>query len=172
MFYNKKQIYLGNKSQLLTLQKIAQILDFSEIVGSQAVLTSAKPFNKFSDGIIKFVHNLSSGYSHIDTVCDSYFDNSLKLHTLETRGCGQIFPFTEAANISKDFQSTFLRHKRNNVTLNLILVRKLLTHYFVGAFVFISMNSKVKCNSTDISEEDITFILHIKEYLVECISHT
>ena len=141
-------------------------------MNSQAVVTTAKPFNKFSDGIIKFVHILSSGYSHTDTVCHSYFDNSLKLHTLETRGCGQFFPFTEAANMPKDFQSNFLRHKRNKVTLNLILVGKLLTHDFVGAFVFISMNSKVKCNSIDVSEEDITFIWHIKEYLVKCTSHT
>ena len=141
-------------------------------MNSQAVVTTAKPFNKFSDGIIKFVHILSSGYSHTDTVCHSYFDNSLKLHTLETRGCGQFFPFTEATNMPKDFQSNFLRHKRNKVTLNLILVGKLLTHDFVGAFVFISMNSKVKCNSIDVSEEDITFIWHIKEYLVKCTSHT
>ena len=179
MFDNKQQMYLGNKSQLLkifdltsyltsTLKKDALILDFSEIVNSQAVVTTAKPFNKFSDGIINFVHNLYSGYSHIDIVCDSYFDNSLKLHTLETRGCGQFFPFTEAANMPKDFQSIFLRHKRNKVTLSLILVGKLLTHDFVGAFVFISMNSKVKCNSTDVSEEEY---LHIKEYLVECMSH-
>ena len=165
MFYSKQQMYLGNKSQLLkifdptsylmsTLKKDALILDLSEIVNSQAVAT-AKPFSKCSDGIIKFVHNLSLGYSHIDIVCDSYFDNSLKLHTLETRGCRQFFPFTEAANMPKDFPSNFLRHKRNRVTLNLIPVVKLLTHDFVGAFVLISMNSKVKCNSTDVSEEDI-----------------
>ena len=124
MLYNKQQMYLGNKSQLLkifdptlhftsTPKKDALILDFSEIVNSQAVVTTAKPFNKFSDVIIKFVHNLSSGYSHIDIIYDSYFDNSLKLHTLETRGCEQICPFTEAANMPKDFQSNFLRYKRN-----------------------------------------------------------
>ena len=40
-----------------TLKKDVVILDFSEIVNSQAAFTTAKPFNKFSDGIIKFVHN-------------------------------------------------------------------------------------------------------------------
>ena len=118
MFCKKQQMYLGSKSQLLkifdptpyitsTLKKDALILDFPEIVNSQAIVTTAKPFNKFSDGIIKFVHNLSSGYSRIDIVCDSYFDNSLKSHTLETCGCGQFFPFTEVANMPKDFQSNF-----------------------------------------------------------------
>ena len=114
MFYNKQQMYLGNKSQLLKI------------------------------------------FDPIDIVCDSYFDNSLKLHTLEP----------------KDFQTNSLRHKRNKVTLNLILVGKLLTHDFVGGFVFISMSSKVKCNSSDVSEEDVTFIWQIKGYLVECMSHT
>ena len=60
---------------------------------------------------------MSSGYSHINIVCDSYFGNFLKSHTLETHGCGQFFPFTEATNMPKDFQSNFLRHKRNKVTL-------------------------------------------------------
>ena len=70
MFYNKQQMYLVNKSQLLKIfdptsyltsafKKDTLILDFSEILNSQAVVTTAKPFNKFSDGIIKFVHNLS-----------------------------------------------------------------------------------------------------------------
>ena len=119
---------LSNKSQLLkifnatsyltsTLKKDALILDFSVIVNSQAVLTTAKPFNKFSDGIIKFFHNVSSGYSHINIVYDSYFDNSLKSRTLETHGCGRFFPFTEATNMPKDFQSNFLRHKISKVTL-------------------------------------------------------
>ena len=70
----------------------------------------------------------------------------------------------------KDFQGNFLRHKRNEVALNSFLAGKLLT-YFVGAIIFISLNSEVKYNS---SEEDVTFSFfwHIKEYLMECMSHT
>ena len=116
----KQQMYHSNKSQLLkifdpslsltsTLKKDALILDFSVIVHSQAAVTTAKTFNKFADQVIGFVKNLSSGCSHIDIVCGSYFDNSLKSHTCEARGCGQFFPFIEATNIPKDFQGNFLK---------------------------------------------------------------
>ena len=160
-FTKKQQMYHGNKSQLLkifdltlslssTFKKDALILDFSATVNSQAAVTTA-------DGIIAFVKNLSTECSHIDITCDSYFDNSLKSHTREARGCGQFFPFTEATNIPKDFQGNFLRHNRNKVALNSFLTGKLLTHDFGGAIVFISVNSEVKCNSTDVSEE----VLHI-----------
>ena len=50
-----------------------------------------------------------------------------------------------------DLQDNFLRYERNKVTLN-----SFLTHDFDGAIVFISVNSEVKCNSTDVTEEDIT----------------
>lgn len=43
----------------------------------QSVVTTAKTFKKFADGI-KFAQNLPSGCSCIDVVCDGYFDNSLK----------------------------------------------------------------------------------------------
>ena len=90
-------------------------------------------------------------------ICGSYFDNSLKSHTREARGCGQFFPFTEATNIPKEFQGNFLRHNRNKVALNSFLADKLLTHDFGGAIVFISVKSGVKCNFTNVSEE----VLHI-----------
>ena len=114
-------MFHGNKTQLLkifdptlylasTIKKDTLILDFSEILNSQAAVTIAKTFNKFADGIVKFVQNLS----RIDIVCDSYFDKSLKSDTLAARVCGQLFPVTtEATNIPKDFQDNFLRHKRN-----------------------------------------------------------
>ena len=54
-------------------------------------------------------------------------------------------------------KAIFLRHNRNKVALNSFLTGKLLTHDFGGAIVFISVNSEVKCNSTDVSEE----VLHI-----------
>ena len=167
-FTKKQQMYHGNKSQLLkifdptpsltsTLKKDALILDFSAIVNSQAAVTTAKTLNEFADIVIKFVKNLSSGCSHIDIVCDSYFDNSLKSHTCEARGCGQFLPFTEATNIPKDFQGHFLKHNRNKVALNSFLTGKLLTHRFGQAIVFISVDSEIKCNSTHVSEE----VLHI-----------
>ena len=56
----------------------------------------------------------------------------------------------------KDFQGNFLRYKRNEVVLNSFLAGKLSAHDFVGAYVFISLNSEVKCNSTVVSEEDVT----------------
>ena len=65
--------------------------------------------------------------------------------------------FTEATNVPKDFQGNFLRHNRNKIALNSFLTDKLLTHDFGGAIVFISMNSEVKCSSTDVSEK----VLHI-----------
>ena len=119
-FTKKQQLYHGNKLQLLkifdptpsltsTPKKDALILDFSAIVNSQAAITTAKAFSEFADGIINFVENLSSGCSPIDILCDSYFDNSLKSHTCEARGCGQFFPFKEATNIPNDFQANFLR---------------------------------------------------------------
>ena len=55
----------------------------------------------------------------------------------------------------KDFQGNFLRYKRK-VALNSFLAGKLSAHDFVGATVFISLNSEVKCNSTVVSEEDVT----------------
>ena len=51
----------------------------------------------------------------------------------------------------KDFRGNFLRHKRNEVVLNSFLSGKLLAYDFVGAIVFISLNSEVKCNSTIVS---------------------
>ena len=69
-FSNKQQIYRGNKSQLLkmfdptpyliALKKDDLISDFSEIVNSQAAVTTVTTFKKIADGIVKFVHNLSS----------------------------------------------------------------------------------------------------------------
>ena len=56
----------------------------------------------------------------------------------------------------RDFQGNFLRHRRNKVAMNSFLSGKLLKHDFGGAFVFISVKKEVKCNSTDVSEEDIT----------------
>ena len=187
-FTKKQQMYHGRKSQLLKivdptpsltspLKKDALILDFSAIVNSQATVTTAKTFNEFADEVIEFVKNLSSGCSHIDVVCDSYFDNSLKSHTREDCGCGQFFPFTEATNIPKDFQGNFLRHNRNKVPLNSFLTGKLLTHDFGRVIVFISVNSGVKCNSTDVSEEvlhigrtqedaDTKIIVHVKHCLL------
>ena len=53
-------------------------------------------------------------------------------------------------------KGNFLRYKRNEVALNSFLAGKLLAHDFVGATVFISLNSEVKCNSTVVSEEDVT----------------
>ena len=125
-------MFHGNKTQLLkifdptlylasTIKKDTLILDFSEILHSQAAVTIAKTFNKFADGIVKFVQNLS----RIDIVCDSYFDKSLKSDTLAAGACGKFFPVTtEATNISKDFQGNFLRHKRNKRTLKLISCSK------------------------------------------------
>ena len=101
----------------------------------------------------------------------------MKSHTREARGCGQSFPFTEATNIPKDFQGNFLRHNRNKFSLNSFLTGKLLTHDFGRAIVLISMNSKVKRNSTDVSEEvlhvertqeeaDTKMIVHVKHCLL------
>ena len=137
-----------------TLKKDILILDLSAIVNSQVAFTTAKIFNEFADGIIEFVKNLPSGCSRI---CQEPAICPLKSHTCEAHGCGQFFPFTEATNIPKDFQGNFLRHNRNKVALNSFLTGKLLTHDFGGAIVFISVNSEVKCNSTDVSEE----VLHI-----------
>ena len=78
----------------------------------------------------------------------------MKSHPLEDSGFGQFFPFTEATNTSKDFQGNFLRHKRNNVDLNSFLAGELLRHDFGGAVLFISVNSGVKCKSTDVIKEE------------------
>ena len=40
--------------------------------------------------------------------------------------------------------------------MNSFLAGKQSAHDFVGATVFISLNSEVKCNSTVVSEEDVT----------------
>ena len=158
-------------------------MDFSAIVNSQAAVTTAKTFNEFADGIIEFVKNPSSGCSLIDLICDSYFDNSLKSLTCEARGCGPFFPFTEATNVPKDFQGNFLKHNRNKVALNSFLTGKLLMHDFGGVIVFISVNSEVKCNSTDVSKEvlhigctqeetDTKVIVHVKHCLLNGFRNT
>ena len=76
----------------------------------------------------------------------------MKSHTREAHGCGSN-QFTEATNIPKDFQDNFLKRNRNKVALNSFLADKLLTHDFGVAIVFISVNSEVKCNYTDVSKE-------------------
>ena len=53
----------------------------------------------------------------------------------------------------KDFKGNFLRYKRNEVALNSFFAGKLSTHDFVGATVFISLNSEVKCKSAVVSED-------------------
>ena len=133
-------------------------MDFSAIVNSQSAVRLAKTFREFEGGLIEFVKNLSSGCSRIDIACDSYFDHSLKSHPHEARSCGLFFPFTEATDIPKTSKSSFLRHNRNKVVLNSFLADELLTYDFSGAIVRISVNSEVKCNSTDVSEE----VLHIR----------
>ena len=135
-----------------TLKKDALILHFSAIVKYEDAVTTAITFNEFADGI-KSVRNLSSGCSRINIVCDSDFDISLKSHTREARGCEQFFRFTKATKIPKDFQGKFLRHNRNEVALNSFLEVKLLAHDFGGAIVFISVKSKVQCNSTDVKKD-------------------
>ena len=50
-------------------------------------------------------------------------------------------------------KGNFLRYKRNEVALNSFLAGKQSAHDFVGATVFISLNSEVKCNSTVVSED-------------------
>ena len=54
------------------------------------------------------------------------------------------------------------------------MILLVLAYDFIGAILFISLNSEVKCNSTVVSEEDITssFFWHIKVYLVGCMSYT
>ena len=52
----------------------------------------------------------------------------------------------------------FLKHNRNKVALNLFLAGMLLAHDLGGAIVFISVNSEVKCNTTDVSGKG----LHIR----------
>ena len=106
--------------------------------------------------------NLSSGCSRIDIVCEDYFDNSLKSHTREARGSGHFFPYAEATNIPKDIQVNFLRDNRNKVALNSFLAGKLL-NLFGDATVFISVNSEVKCNSTDVSEEALHIVRTLEE---------
>ena len=55
-----------------------------------------------------------------------------------------------------DFKGKFIRHCRNNVALNSFLTGRLLTQYdFGGAIAFISVNSEVRCNSTDVSKEGL-----------------
>ena len=61
--------------------------------------------------------------------------------------------------------------------MNSFLTGKLFTHHFGGAIVFVSVNSEVKCNSTDVSEEalhtgrtqeeaDTKIIVHLKHFLL------
>ena len=161
-----------------TLKKDILILDLSAIVNSQVAFTTAKIFNEFADGIIEFVKNLPSGCSRI---CQEPAICPLKSHTCEAHGCGQFFPFTEATNIPKDFQGNFLRHNRNKVALNSFLTGKLLTHDFGGSILFISVNSEIKCNSTDVSEEvlhightqeeaDTKIIVHVKHCLLSVVT--
>ena len=153
-------------------------MDLSAIVNSQVAFTTAKIFSEFADGIIEFVKNLPSGCSRI---CQEPAICPLKSHTCEAHGCGQFFPFTEATNIPKDFQGNFLRHNRNKVALNSFLTGKLLTHDFGGSILFISVNSEIKCNSTDVSEEvlhightqeeaDTKIIVHVKHCLLSVVT--
>ena len=153
-------------------------MDLSAIVNSQVAFTTAKIFSEFADGIIEFVKNLPSGCSRI---CQEPAICPLKLHTCEAHGCGQFFPFTEATNIPKDFQGNFLRHNRNKVALNSFLTGKLLTHDFGGSILFISVNSEIKCNSTDVSEgvlhightqeeADTKIIVHVKHCLLSVVT--
>ena len=57
-FTKKQQMYHGNKSPF---KKHALIQDFSGILSYQAAVATVETIEKFADGIIKFVRNLSSG---------------------------------------------------------------------------------------------------------------
>ena len=78
-------------------------------------------------------------------------------------------------------KAIFLRHNRNKVALNSFLTGKLLTHDFGGSILFISVNSEIKCNSTDVSEEvlhightqeeaDTKIIVHVKHCLLSVVT--
>ena len=56
-----------------------------------------------------------------------------------------------------DFRGNFLKHNANKVALKSFLTGRLLTqHDFDGSvIIFISVNSEVKCNSTDVRKEDL-----------------
>ena len=78
-------------------------------------------------------------------------------------------------------KAIFLRHNRNKVALNSFLTGKLLTHDFGGSILFISVNSEIKCNSTDVSEgvlhightqeeADTKIIVHVKHCLLSVVT--
>lgn len=78
------------------------------------------------------------------TVCDSYlFDNSWKSHAFEASGCGHF------AHLQRQQM-----YNRNKVASTSFVSGKLLKHDFGSGLVFISVNSEVKCNSTNFSNED------------------
>ena len=65
--------------------------------------------------------------------------------------------------------------------MNSFLTGKLLTHDFGGSILFISVNSEIKCNSTDVSEEvlhightqeeaDTKIIVHVKHCLLSVVT--
>ena len=115
----------------------ATVIDFSEIINSQASISRAKNFEEFALEIIHFIEKISES-SRLDIVCDSYLDNSLKAHTRENRGRGQYSPFSAPTAMPIDFQKTFLQHGKNKLNLNLFLAQSLIEHDFGDTVLFVN----------------------------------
>ena len=109
MFCEKQQIYHGNKSHLLTtfnptpylrqlLRRMHQFWIFQRFWIFRQLLPLLKLSKNLQMELLDLFTIYLVDYSHIDMVIDSYFDSSLKPNTLEPRGYGQFFPFTEKTN--------------------------------------------------------------------------
>ena len=117
-------------------------------MNSQETGTKGKTL-QIADWRLIYAQNLSCGCSCIDIVCDSYFNNSLKSHTPEARGCGQRLPFVETTNIQKYFQDNFLRHNRNSRAGIYLFKVFFFFFFYMNIFIDIQLQHK-KVQSPDI----------------------
>ena len=87
----------------------------------------------------------------IEIVWDTYFSNSLKLHTQEIGGCQNLFNL-QKQTVYQNIQCAV--YDKNKVALNSFLICRLLTLDFGCLTVFTFFNRKIKHNFTNVSKED------------------
>ena len=92
-------------------------------------------------------------------------------HTRKACGCGQPSSIYKSKHYTKGLPRQLLRHNKNKIVLNSLLLVTLLTHYFADAIALISMSREVEYNSTEVSEKDLHIGLTEEEADTKIIVH-
>ena len=81
--------------------------------------THSCTFEEFDRWLFDNIKKLFSGCSHVDIICDRYFNNSLKNLTKNRRGHGPKLLFFDDTPLTSTFNNFFLKNNGNKELLNL-----------------------------------------------------